>query len=380
MSSVVDAGEVSEVRAIWVTRWDYKSAKDIKNVVANSASLGLNRIYLQVRGQADACYRSSHEPWSEELGGDPKRAGNPGFDPLAEALQAATRKGIEVYAWINVLPAWKGRTLPRDKTHVVHTHPEWFMQDANGRRPLTHTDHYTLLNPCLPEVRDHLARVVGEIASRYGVHGVQFDYIRFLGRRVEDGEDVPFDTRTLADFKKQTGAHPGAAPAAWDLFRQEAMNRLVQTLANAARKARPEIRVSVAAVQDPERARAHFFQDARHWTRIGWIDETCPMLYTTDDNKLEERLRTWKREVPPSKLVAGVGAYLLRSGRQLHGQVHATRRHDLGGYSLFSYPSCFISRSKHSESGDDAAEIRAQLRNALLISNSRAVTPALSGR
>lgn len=372
------AGDAREVRAIWVTRWDYTKAVDLRTIVANSASLGLNRIYLQVRGQADAFYRSSHEPWAEELGGDPRRDGNPGFDPLEEALRAAAQKRIEVYAWINVLPAWKGENLPKSKKHVVHAHPEWLMEDALGRRPLTRKDRYVLLNPCLPEVRNHLTLVVSEITSNYPVHGIQFDYIRFLGRSIEDGEDVPFDRRTLATFQVRHGAHPSAAPSAWGRFRQRAMDELVQAMANAARSSRPGIRVSVAAVQDVERARNHMFQDASRWSRSGWIDEVCPMLYTRDDSKLEERLRLWKRDVAPDRLVAGVGAYLLGSGRRLHGQVHLTRSHDLRGYCVFSYPSCFLSRSKHSKHSPKAAEIRAQMRNALLISNSRVVTRQVS--
>src|SRR6185436_17598522 len=69
-----------EIRAIWVTRFEYQTESDVKAIVANCAALGFNTILFQVRGQADAYYRSSIEPWAERLGGR-----DPGFDPLEVA-------------------------------------------------------------------------------------------------------------------------------------------------------------------------------------------------------------------------------------------------------------------------------------------------------
>ena len=364
------ASAVEEVRAIWVTRWDYARQGDIPVLIENCARLGLNRIYFQVRGQADAYYRSKLEPWAEELEGDPKKDGDPGFDPLADALHHARKHDIELFAWVNVLPAWKGRELPRSKAHIAHKHPEWFLTEASGRRILARSDRYTLLNPCLPEVRAHLAIVLGDIATRYAVDGIQLDYIRFLSRRVQDGEDVPFDSRTLADFRKLTRSDPGDSPAAWDRYRIRAMDDLVKGLADSMRRARPKIRVSVAAIKDIDRARQHFFQDVPRWIRSSWVDEVCPMIYTRDDDTFEDWIRTWKRHVSDSKIVAGLGAYLLKSGRQVHGQIHISRLQGLDGYSIFSYPSCFLSRSHHSLRDNASAELRQQMRNAVSKSNS----------
>ena len=94
-----------EVRAIWVTRWDYRSAADVRTILGNCRSLGLNRVYFQVRGRSDAFYRSNLEPWAEELGGR-----DPGFDPLAVAIAEARKQDLELHAWANVLAGWKGRS------------------------------------------------------------------------------------------------------------------------------------------------------------------------------------------------------------------------------------------------------------------------------
>src|SRR5882672_4850343 len=112
-----------EVRAVWVTRWDYRTEEDVRSIIARSASLNLNRVVFQVRGQADAFYRSSLGPWGEELWGPSERNGDPGFDPLETAIDEARRRGLELHAWANLLPGWKGPTPPRSEKHVVHLHP-----------------------------------------------------------------------------------------------------------------------------------------------------------------------------------------------------------------------------------------------------------------
>ncbi len=362
-----------EVRAIWVTRWDYVSAYDVRTAIRNCASLGLNRVYFQVRGQADAFYRSTLEPWSEELKGDPKRGGDPGYDPLAIAVTAARESGVELYAWINVLPGWRGKKPARDRRHLFHRHPEWFMTDGRGRRQLLarETDRYSLLNPCRSEVRAHLRAVVAEIARNYAIDGVQFDYLRYLRRNVSKGEDVPFDAATVAEFRKRFGREPRTLPGAWNRFRQDAMDRLVRELASAIRSARPGTAVSIAAVHDLELARRDLFQDAPRWLRLGWVDEVCPMLYTTSESRFGTLLGTWRQAVAADRLIAGIGAYLLSKEDAVRSQIARARSRSLSGFCVFSYTSCFLSRSPDSKRSKDAAEKRARMRKALLAASVR---------
>ncbi len=68
------------IRAIWVTRWDYKSPADIARVMDNCKSAGFNTVLFQVRGAGTVFYPSRIEPWAEEFGGR-----DPGFDPLGVA-------------------------------------------------------------------------------------------------------------------------------------------------------------------------------------------------------------------------------------------------------------------------------------------------------
>ena len=55
-------GRDEGLRAIWVTRFEYQTEAEIRSILQNCAGLGFNTVLFQVRGQADAYYRSRIEP------------------------------------------------------------------------------------------------------------------------------------------------------------------------------------------------------------------------------------------------------------------------------------------------------------------------------
>jgi uncharacterized lipoprotein YddW (UPF0748 family) len=334
-----------EVRAIWVTRWDYRTEGDVRKLVAGCASLGLNRVMFQVRGTADAFYRSSLEPWSEELEAPAERGGDPGFDPLQTALAEAKVRGVELHAWVNMLPGWKGARPPRQKSHLVHTHPEWFMGDEKGKRRILDTRRYAMLNPCLPAVRDHLKSVLAEIAARYPVDGIQLDYIRFLEPEGSEREEAPRDPATLALFRSSNGTSSKDRAAAWDLFRRQSIDRLVAETSEAVRARRPGCRLSAAVIADRDHARSTLFQDGALWAARGWVDEVCPMDYQRQPGPFASCALAWARTCGAGKVVVGVGAHLLDGPRSLEKELRllrdAPRDERPLGYCLFAYRRFF---------------------------------------
>jgi uncharacterized lipoprotein YddW (UPF0748 family) len=194
------------MRAIWVTRSDYRTPEDVGRIVNNCADAGFNTILFQVRGNATVFYRSDIEPWAEQF-----EFQDPGFDPLALAIEEARQRGVELHAWVNVMPAWRGTTPPAEASQIYNTRPEWFWYDQNGNRQQL-SSFYVSLNPCLPEVREYLVDVYRELVSRYDVDGLHLDYIRFPNEppATPRGSDVdyPYDERTLALFKAETGKTP----------------------------------------------------------------------------------------------------------------------------------------------------------------------------
>ena len=125
----------------------------------------LNAVFFQVRGFADAMYKSKYEPWSQYLTGT--RGGEPTYDPLQLVIDSAHARGMEVHVWLNPYryassEATYGTEHPLD---YHNTHPDW----------LVNCGGITILNPSLPEVRQQICNVVGDILENYDVDGVIFD-------------------------------------------------------------------------------------------------------------------------------------------------------------------------------------------------------------
>lgn len=346
-------------RALWVTRWDYRLPEDVREIVRHAAEAGFNRLLFQVRGNATAFYESRIEPRAEELG----RAS---FDPLALALTEAHERGLELHAWVNVMPSWRGATPPRDRTHVYHAHPEWHWYDARGRRAPLVEGFYVSLNPCLPEVRAYLAGVVRELAAGYPLDGLHLDYIRFPNEppAVPDGSgiDYPRDERTLERFAAEAGRSPEADPQAWDRWRCAQVTDLVAAIRRALLEARPGTVLSAAVGPLPERALRHH-QDVETWMARALVDALLPMNYATRPQTYDACLARW--EGRPLRIVPGVRADLGGREERLRQLEAAWRR--FGHVCVFAYASLWDSRNEElARQGRAASEARAELRAAYL--------------
>ena len=135
-----------EVRAIWVTRFDYKKPADVEAIVANCARAGFTDIFFQIRGNGTVSYPSRVEPLAFELTSEnaATTGRNPGWDPLKIAADSAKKQGIRLHAYMNVLPGWRGtQDPPRSAGQSWTAHPEWFMVDSLGQRMRPTSGYFT---------------------------------------------------------------------------------------------------------------------------------------------------------------------------------------------------------------------------------------------
>ncbi|RJP32479.1 MAG: hypothetical protein C4547_13855 [Phycisphaerales bacterium] len=353
------------VRALWVTRWDFRSPRDIAAIMERCRQSGFNTVLFQVRGNGTVTYPSRYEPWAEEFDGR-----DPGFDPLATACAEAHRRGLALHAWVNVIPGWRGKTAPTDPRQLYNAHPDWFWHDEYGRRQPF--GWYNSLNPCLPEVRQYLVAVMHEIVRRYPVDGLHLDYIRFpnewhamyesLGRV----PDYPRDRRTLAMFTRQTGAaHPELDPARWDAWRAAQVTQLVAQIRGMMRDTRPGAQLSAAVGAFPDEAMRKHYQDSARWVRERLVDAVYPMNYSSNMPTFERCLDTWRGIARGVAVVPGV-MFDKRDADLVSAQVsRAVDAH--GGFAAFAYNSLF---ERTDETGrpklDDQSADRAALRRSVL--------------
>jgi len=358
------------MRAIWVTRFDYRTQDDVERIVENCADAGFNTILFQVRGNGTVFYRSNLEPWAEQF--DFK---DPGYDPLDTAIRVARARDVQLHAWVNVLPAWRGEKPPTNPDQLYFTHPEWFWYDREGRRQGLNS-FYVSLNPCLPEVRDYLVNVFREIVANYSVDGLHLDYIRFPNEPPAtprgSGIDYPYDETTLTLYRNDTGLAPSEDVQRWKDWRTEQVTTLVgeiQGMLNAQRRPVP-LTASVGSIR--KNGLSHY-QDGEAWLSRGLLDAVILMDYVDDPEEFSRRIDPWLAVDTPARVVPGLwfgrhtGATREAAIAAVAEQIRIARERT-GDFCVFSYGALFDSADDGELSRPTEAQrtLRAARREALI--------------
>ena len=213
-----------EMRGVWVSYLDWNGwAKDeagYKKAMDQTLDLcvqkGLNAVFLQVRPDGDAMYPSQYFPWSKFASG--KQGKNPGYDPLAYAVQAAHQRGLQLHAWIN--PYRITGYLNRYSDLCASNPAIAWAKDgdsSNDRWVLCQNGEY-YYNPAIPQVRQLIIDGVKEIVTNYEVDGIHFD--DYFYPNLDDSK-----AETWFDYPEYQASGTSLSVAAW---RRNNVNELVR--------------------------------------------------------------------------------------------------------------------------------------------------------
>ncbi len=342
-----------EARAVWISRFEYceysptHDQDSIRSYIANAidqaAQANFNLIFFQVRGNGDAYYTPGLEPWGSLL--TDTLGKNPGWDPLAFALERAHVRGLELHAWVNTFPVWRGNEPPPETTprSPYLNHPEWIVCDSSGT-PQPLSDHYVSFSPGIPAVHDYIIGVVKDIVQRYDVDGIHFDYIRYPEKSPEKG--FSHDSISVARFNSPEG-NPYRLD--WEDWQREQLNQFVYQAYNELTALKPELKISAAVIgsynEGGWNAYYSVYQDPRRWVELGKIDFIAPMMYWPrrhPDYPFAGLAEKWQEQLPPERYVfPGIGTYRYTSRkrnynwREALAQVDVVRSHQLPGMVFF---------------------------------------------
>jgi len=259
----------------------------------------------------------------------------PDGDWLAESVKHAHTNGIEIHPYVNVLIV-EGRT---SSASLKRLRVEGRLQEGPEGQPI---DWFC---PSQEINFEAIERLMLEIATRYDVDGIQYDFIRYpnaLGC---------FCAQCRAGFEKTTGkpvAHwpadvtKGSRKTEWTEYRCGRISALVQRVSTRLRQEAPQVKISAAVFRDWPTCRENVGQDWVRWCREGWLDFVCPMNYTLDPKLFAERTAIHRQVLPAGfPLIEGIG---LRSGAgdmnnagELAVQVALARLHGATGFVGFCY-------------------------------------------
>ncbi len=354
-----DDAYASRTRAAWVHLFDdtLKTPAGVQRLVDELAAADANTIIAQVARRHDAYYDSDVLPRTA----DPRIAAD--FDVLEALLTAAHAQGIEVHAWYGVAPTWHDvyADLPAPDGWIATEHGQNAPDADKWVTRISDSDAKwsEYLDPGVPEVRAHVAAVVGELADRYLVDGIHLDYVRYPS--AQHG----YNPKALAAYRADTGltGTPDPGDAAWSAWRREQTQAIVRAAKQATLASGRDITLSAAVIswQDgpPTPDRAGFrrstpynrvLQDWDRWVREGTLDAVMPMNYFRDHVGEQER---WFDEwiayeralagVSDVAVIPGPGGYLNRPGNAL-AQVREGMRVD--GASVYSYQQPTVDGSR----------------------------------
>jgi uncharacterized lipoprotein YddW (UPF0748 family) len=324
---------IREVRAVWLTTaagLDWPRTLDpvqqrasLKQIVRDLKRANFNTILFQARARGDAYYRSSFEPWAENLTGTLGK--DPGWDPLAYLLDEAHAAGMEVHAWFNV---YKVRGLApisaSDPPHPAHRFAAW-TSEVEGE---------AWLDPGVPEIGDYLVRVTLDLVRKYDIDGINFDFIRYPGKNFPDAET----------YRKYGGS------LTRDDWRRSNINRFVESVYDSIMAIRPMLKVGSAPLGvysagsngNTWGAFATYFQDAQGWMARKVHDYVAPQVYwdlgaTRDDPDFAQVLRSWVMPAQGREVWAGIGAYKPGVLQQIPQQIDSARSIGAVGEAYFRY-------------------------------------------
>lgn len=237
----------------------------------------MNVVFLQIRPMADALYQTQITTWSSYLTGT--RGTDPGYDPLAFAIEEAHKRGMELHGWMNPYRYTNSTTTHPSTDYMQVQHPDWLLSFSTNEK---------ILNPGLPAVRTHIAQVTKEVIVNYpDIDGIVWDDYFYISAITSGNQDAT----TFQNYNPQ-----GLAVKDW---RRDNVNKTVKEVYDSIQAVNPGIRFGVSprgiwttsttaankySVTLPQGITGadnynEIYCDALAWLSQGTIDYISPQLY-----------------------------------------------------------------------------------------------------
>lgn len=249
---------------IWKGDWD-RSMKAL-------ADAGFNGVIPNMLWGGAAYYNSEVLPVAPVV----ERYG----DQIEQAVAAGKKYGVEVHVWMVCFNA-------------SNSSPE-FLDQMRKEGRLQHTidgEEQSWLCPSDPRNRALQKAALEEVATKYDVDGVHFDYIRFpddntcfcdgcrerFANAYEEATGKKLEGELVELVKKND-----EVGNAWRQWRCDQITALVHEVSDSLRAKRPDIQISAAVFPGYPGTKSSIGQDWGLWIEKGWLDFVCPMDYTSD--------------------------------------------------------------------------------------------------
>ena len=325
-----------EFRGIWAwsTFETGASASHHENLFDDLGNYHFNNVMYYTVNIGMANYPSALVPWNESLTGEIGK--DPGWNPLATAIEMAHSRGILVHAKLNIYLAWLvNKPLPTSPLHPVNAHPEWILVGRDGKM-MSNDGEHLFFNPCHPEVQNLVYDYCLEIANNYNVDGLHFDYIRF------PNTGYSWDPVTLNRFWARYGKSPDSLPNEWAQWRRDQITNLLIRIKTAIRRHHWNIVLGADVWADRTSGVNGALQDMELWRERKILDFDVPMLYTTDIGSFDSWLSDHQNHTHGRFVFPGIAAHQMGGNTSfLDEQITLSRDHHTSGVVIYKDSALF---------------------------------------
>ena len=192
------------MRALWVEAQAsaLKSPDSVQKLVADARGAGFNTLFVQVRRNGDALYRSQIVPADPGLAKD--------FDPLGFLIRQARTGGapLKVHGVLTMCRVWSNADGTPPDNHVAKQHAEWLTRQPNGKEQFGAGAGELWLDLGVAEAQDHMALIAADLARHYDLDGIVLDRLRYPDAELRAGYSLRAISRFDAAMKRRDAPPP----------------------------------------------------------------------------------------------------------------------------------------------------------------------------
>jgi len=267
-----------ETRGVFISYLEYqkylkgKGKEEIDNVIKEIIdSLDkyfINTIYLQVRMESDAIYKSNIFPSSESIVS--KQGDKLEIDVLSTFIKYAKLKNIKIYAWIN--PYRISSSTDINKLSV--NNPAYKYLNTNHVKIIENKGIY--YNPASKIVKNLIVSGVLEIVENYDIAGILFDDYFYPSTDIDlENYEEYKDIMTIKDYRLMQ------------------VNDLIRLVYKTIKSINSNIEFGISPDGNIENNYELSYADVKTWlSEEGYIDFIMPQLYYGFYNDIKPFIKT----------------------------------------------------------------------------------------
>lgn len=312
---------LTKSRAMWYYPFIYPSIYDdtslngVRSTLDKFQDMGFNEILIipfcgnYILYDSDYFYKSS---MIENLS-----YGEYGNDYLKCFITEAHNRGIKVTAFTQTFKCYEEGSKLLNESH--------YQMDISGSYSKGGVYYYDI---CNDDVQDVLSSWYIELVSKYDFDKVEYDIIRYSAGYLNNYLDVDDITNVSSfedpgyteysmnkfmmlnnldgNFKQLILTNKDIRKKWIDFKEQELINFISETSAKI-KEVKPNILISAAVFNNYDNAKKFYLQDYKKWLDLGIIDQIEPMIYSTSNSFVEERVEYFRNNFSDYNYRIGIG-------------------------------------------------------------------------